>query len=108
MKPEDANLLTIQKLKERYNCDVGYSGHENGVAISLAAYSLGITSLERHVTLDRTMYGSDQAASLEMTGMKNLIDSIKKMHLAYGTDKLGFITKEEEEIAKKLREHIKN
>jgi len=108
MKPEDANLLTIQKLKERYNCDVGYSGHENGVAISLAAYSLGITSLERHVTLDRTMYGSDQAASLEMTGMKNLVDSIKKMHLAYGTDKLGFITKEEEEIAKKLREHIKN
>jgi N-acetylneuraminate synthase len=108
MKPEDANLLTIQKLKERYNCDVGYSGHENGVAISLAAYSLGITSLERHVTLDRTMYGSDQAASLEMTGMKNLVDSIKKMHLAYGTDKLGFITKEEEEISKKLREHIKN
>jgi N-acetylneuraminate synthase len=108
MKPKDANLLTIQKLKERYNCDVGYSGHENGVAISLAAYSLGITSLERHVTLDRTMYGSDQAASLEMTGMKNLVDSIKKMHLAYGTDKLGFITKEEEEIAKKLREHIKN
>jgi N-acetylneuraminate synthase len=108
MKPEDANLLTIQKLKERYNCDVGYSGHENGVAISLAAYSLGITSLERHVTLDRTMYGSDQAASLEMTGMKNLVESIKKMHLAYGTDKLGFITKEEEEIAKKLREHIKN
>jgi N-acetylneuraminate synthase len=108
MKPEDANLLTIQKLKERYNCDVGYSGHENGVAISLAAYSLGITSLERHVTLDRTMYGSDQAASLEMKVMKNLVDSIKKMHLAYGTDKLGFITKEEEEIAKKLREHIKN
>jgi N-acetylneuraminate synthase len=108
MKPEDANLLTIQKLKERYNCDVGYSGHENGVAISLAAYSLDITSLERHVTLDRTMYGSDQAASLEMTGMKNLVESIKKMHLAYGTDKLGFITKEEEEIAKKLREHIKN
>ena len=108
MKPEDANLLTITKLKERYKCDVGYSGHENGVAISLAAYSLGITSLERHVTLDRTMYGSDQAASLEMTGMKNLVDSIKKMHLAYGTDKLGFITKEEEEIAKKLREHIKN
>ena len=108
MKPEDANLLTIQKLKERYNCDVGYSGHENGVAISLAAYSLGISSLERHVTLDRTMYGSDQAASLEMTGMKNLVDSIKKMYLAYGTDKLGFITKEEEEIAKKLREHIKN
>ena len=108
MKPEDANLLTITKLKERYKCDVGYSGHENGVAISLAAYSLGITSLERHVTLDRTMYGSDQAASLEMTGIKNLVDSIKKMHLAYGTDKLGFITKEEEEIAKKLREHIKN
>lgn len=107
MKVEDANLLTIQKIKERYNCDVGYSGHENGVAVSLAAFSLGISSLERHITLDRTMYGSDQAASLEMTGMKNLIESIKKMHLAYGVNKLGYITEEEEKIAKKLREHIK-
>lgn len=107
MKPEDANLLTIQALKKQYKCDVGYSGHENGVAISLAAVSLNISSLERHITLDRTMYGSDQSASLEYEGMKNLVNSIDKMLIAYGEEKLGNITKEELEIAKKLRSHIK-
>ena len=72
MKPEDANLETIIGLKDEYNCKVGYSGHENGVVVSLAAVGLGISSLERHITLDRTMYGSDQAASLEYRGMKEL------------------------------------
>ena len=108
MKLEDANLLTINSLKNKFKCDVGYSGHENGVAVSLAAYSLNITSLERHITLDRTMYGSDQAASLELKGMKNLTESIFKMHLAYGEEKIGYITDEEKLIAKKLRAHIKN
>ena len=86
---------------------MGYSGHENGVAVSLAALSLGITSLERHITLDRTMYGSDQAASLEFNGMMNLSNSIDKMLLAYGQEKLGDILEEEKVIAKKLRSHIK-
>ena len=108
MKPEDANLNTIDALREKYNCNIGYSGHENGVAVSLAAFSKNISSLERHVTLDRTMYGSDQAASLEMTGMLSLVESIKKMYLAYGSNKLGFVTNEEKIIAKKLREHIKS
>ena len=76
MKPEDANLRMIKTLKERYNCDVGYSGHENGRAVSVAAVSLGAKSLERHVTLDRTMYGSDQAASLEFEGFKLLINYV--------------------------------
>ena len=107
MKSEDANLLTINSLKNRYNCNVGYSGHENGVAVSLAAFSLNISSLERHITLDRTMYGSDQAASLEFKGMKNLTDSIFKMLNAYGSEKIGYITDEEKLIAKKLRAHIK-
>lgn len=107
MKPEDANLMTINALKRKYNCNVGYSGHESGVAVSLAAFSLGISSLERHITLDRSMYGSDQSASLEKVGMKNLIDSIKKMSVAYGNEKLGFILKDEIPIAKKLRSHIK-
>jgi N-acetylneuraminate synthase len=107
MKPEDANLLTINDLKKKYNCKVGYSGHENGVAISLAAFSLGITSLERHITLDRTMYGSDQAASLEFSGMRDLIESIKKMSIAYGEASIGKITEEEKQIALKLRAHIK-
>jgi N-acetylneuraminate synthase len=108
MKPEDANLLTINSLKERYKCNVGYSGHENGVAVSLAAFSLNITSLERHITLDRTMYGSDQVASLELKGMKELTQSIYKMTLAFGKPMLGYISEEEKIIAKKLRAHLKN
>jgi len=107
MDPKDANLLTINALKKKYKCDVGYSGHENGITVSLAAYSLGISSLERHITLDRAMYGSDQSASLEYSGMKNLSDMISKMSIAYGEEKLGHILDEEIPIAKKLRAHIK-
>jgi N-acetylneuraminate synthase len=106
MKTEDANIFTINALKKRYNCNVGYSGHENGIVVSLAALSLGISSLERHITIDRTMYGSDQAASLEIKGMNELCSSIEKMLSAYGDEKLGNITKEEFEIAKKLRSHL--
>ena len=107
MKPEDANLLTINKLKQVYKCKVGYSGHENGVAVSLAAFMLDISSLERHITLDRTMYGSDQSASLEKKGMENLVQSINKMSVSIGEEKLGHIHPEEIAIAKKLRAHIK-
>ena len=106
MKVEDANLLTINALKEKFKCEVGYSGHENGVAVSLAAFMLGISSLERHITNDRTMYGSDQAASLEPKGMENLTDSINKMFVALGDKKLGHILEEEKPILK-LRAHIK-
>jgi N-acetylneuraminate synthase len=108
MKPEDANLKTIVALKEMFNCKVGYSGHENGVAVSLAASFFGISSLERHITLDRTMYGSDQAASLEFSGMKNLTSSLEKMIIAIGENKIGHVTEEEKLIAKKLRAHIAN
>ena len=107
MKPEDANLNTILALKEKFKCNVGYSGHENGVAISLAACFYNLSSLERHITLDRTMYGSDQAASLEFSGMKQLTSSLEKMLVAIGENKLGNITDEEKIIAKKLRAHIK-
>ena len=65
-----------------------------------------ISSLERHITLDRTMYGSDQAASLEFSGMKNLTSSLEKMKTAYGKIMLGHITEEEKIIADKLRSHI--
>lgn len=106
-KIEDVNLKTINSLKKTYNCKVGYSGHENGVAISLAAFMMNISSLERHITLDRTMYGSDQSASLELKGMQNLVESIKKMSIAIGEDKLGYIFKDEKPIADKLRMHIK-
>jgi N-acetylneuraminate synthase len=108
MKTEDANLITINQLKKEYNCEVGYSGHENGVIVSLTALMLGISSLERHITLDRTMYGSDQAASLELSGMKNLTESMNKILSSIGEPSLGKILDEEKQIAKKLRAHIKN
>lgn len=107
MSPEEANLETINALKKTYNCDVGYSGHENGIAISIAATMFNISSLERHITLDRAMYGSDQAASLEMQGMEKLSSSIEKVCLATGQEKLGHISEKEKIIAKKLRAHIK-
>ena len=107
MKPEHANLSTISELKKIFNCDVGYSGHENGVVVSIAALQFGITSLERHITLDRTMYGSDQAASLEPKGMMHLTESIDKYLSAIGVSSVGKILDEEIPIAKKLRAHIK-
>ena len=106
MKVEDANLLTINDLKERYKCKVGYSGHESGLAVSYAASMLGISSLERHITLDRSMYGSDQSASLELKGMTELINVIEKMQKSLGTIKTGHILDEEIPISKKLRAHI--
>ena len=107
MRPEDANLSTINQIKETYRCKVGYSGHENGVAVSLAAMMMDISSLERHITLDRAMYGSDQAASLEFNGMQNLTMSIEKMLISLGEPSLGRVLEEEKPIAKKLRAHIK-
>jgi len=107
MKIEDANLATIHQLKEKYKCDVGYSGHENGIAISVCASVLGATSIERHITLDRTMYGSDQSASIEFDGMKKMVGQIGVMLKAIGTPSIGKIIDEEIPIAKKLRAHIK-
>ena len=108
MKIENANLLRIKSLQEKFKCDVGYSGHENALSVSYAAAMLGITSLERHITLDRAMYGSDQAASLEMRGMQELISVINRMFIALGKSNIDNTLLEEIEIAKKLRAHIKN
>ena len=108
MKVEDANLSTIDELKKTYQCDVGYSGHESGAIVSLAALMFDISSLERHITLDRTMLGSDQAASLEPKGMDFLTSGIDKFLTALGEPKLGEVLEEELPIAKKLRAHIKN
>lgn len=106
MKTENANLETIKYLKDKFKCEVGYSGHESGLSVSYAAVGYGISSLERHVTLDRSMYGSDQSASLEPRGQKELLSVINKMLLAQGKNMLGKILKEEDEIAKKLRSHL--
>jgi N-acetylneuraminate synthase len=74
-----ANLSLINYYKNKYKCKVGYSGHETGgLAISYAATAMGISSIERHLTLDRAMYGSDQAASLEPKGFEALIGGIRK------------------------------
>jgi N-acetylneuraminate synthase len=91
MPPEEADLLNIPALRRRYGVPVGYSGHERGLQISIAAVALGAAAIERHITLDRTMWGSDQAASLEPPGLERLVrdirivtqalgDSVKKVH----------------------------
>ncbi len=108
MKTEHANLETINALRKKFKCKVGYSGHENGIAVSLGAYMMGATSLERHITLDRTMYGTDQAASLEYSGMKMMTEAIEKINLAIGKNKIGKIQEEELPISKKLRSHLNN
>ncbi len=102
MRDVDANLKTIETLKERYNCNVGYSGHEVGLQISLAAVSIGATSLERHITLDRTMYGSDQAASLEPEGLMRLVRDIRIVEKALG-DGIKRVTEAEDNAKAKLR-----
>ena len=105
MDDEDANLNCIKTLRDRYQCDVGYSGHEVGLAVSHAAAALGITSLERHITLDRAMYGSDQAASVQKDGFRQLVAAIRKIEKAMGD---GHITINHKEIpiAQKLRAYI--
>jgi N-acetylneuraminate synthase len=105
MRDEDANLKMIGTLKNRYKCDVGYSGHEVGLAVSYAAAALGITSLERHITKNRAMYGSDQSASVEPQGVRKLVATVRKIELALGDGKKK-ILQDEIEIARKLREHI--
>lgn len=105
MADRDANLNCIPMLRKTFSCDVGYSGHESGLAISYAAIALGATSLERHITLNRTMYGSDQAASIEPNGLRQLVGAVRKIEISLG-DGIKRITSEEKVIAKKLREHL--
>jgi len=105
MKDEDANLNMINTLRDKYQCNVGYSGHEVGLAVSYAAAALGISSLERHITLDRAMYGSDQSASVEPAGVRQLIGAVKKIEQAMG-DGVKRVIEAEIPIAKKLREHL--
>jgi N-acetylneuraminate synthase len=85
---------------------VGYSGHEVGLAISYGAAGQGITSLERHVTLDRAMYGSDQAASVEPAGLRALLGSVRKIEKALQGDGQKRILPAERAVADKLRAHI--
>ena len=85
MPPEEANLRTIATLRDRYRgVPIGYSGHERGLQISLAAVALGARLVERHITLDRTMWGSDHAASLEPQGFEHLVRDIRIIETALG------------------------
>ncbi len=104
---EDANLNRIKILRDIFKCPIGYSGHEVGLAISYAAVALEITSLERHITLDRAMYGSDQAASLEPLGLRMLVGAVRKIEKAM-EDCSFSITPKEIPISKKLRSHYLN
>ena len=105
MDEEDANLNAINTLRGKYGCDVGYSGHEVGLAVSYAATALGITSLERHITLGRSMYGSDQSASVEPSGFRMLVGAVRKIEQAMGDGKLGYLEREVP-IAENLRQHL--
>lgn len=106
MKEENANLLCIPMLRDRYKINVGYSGHESSlIKVCASAVALGATSLERHITLDRTMYGSDQAASVEAASLSNFVDVMRKIPIILGTGE-KIISEEELIVRKKLRIEI--
>ena len=106
MSEDEANLLVIPFLMKKFRCKVGYSGHETGAyTICLPAVTLGASSIERHITLDRTMYGSDQAASLEESGLRRLVRDIRMLNKALGDGKKR-IWKSELSAQKKLRQKL--
>ena len=102
MESRDANLKLISVLAEKYGCKVGYSGHEEGTLVSTCAVAMGATSIERHITLDKTMYGSDQKASIEPTELFQLVKHVREAELIVGTGEKT-LSPAEEETKKKLR-----
>jgi len=103
MQEQDANLLCIPMLKERYRCNVGYSGHESSlIKVCTTAVAIGATSLERHITLDRAMYGSDQAASIEINALRNFVESVRAIPYVLGSGK-KVLTEAEKKVREKLR-----
>ena len=99
---EDLNLRAMETLRNTFGLPVGYSGHETSVSPSIVAASLGAVAIERHITVDRTMYGSDQAASLEEAGLRNLVAVVRKIPKMMGSGKIEWAPGEEA-VAKKLR-----
>lgn len=102
MPVEDANLKLIKILADLYSCKVGYSGHEEGVLVSICAVAAGATSIERHITLDRNMYGSDQKASIEPYELCRLVRDIRETEKILGTGE-KVLTEAELEVKNKLR-----
>ena len=106
MKEEDANLLCIPMLRDRYKVNVGYSGHESSlIKVCTAAVSLGATSIERHITLDRAMYGSDQAASIEAHSLRNFVETVRAIPKILGTG-VKNLTLDEMKVRQKLRVEV--
>ncbi len=101
-KPSELNLVGIKTLKERFGVPVGYSGHEVGLATSVAAAVLGACVVERHITLDRSMWGSDQAASVEPQGISRMVRDIRTIEVALGDGEIK-IYDSEKPIISKLR-----
>ena len=99
---EEINLKAINYLKENYNCPIGYSGHERGYLPSVLSVMYGSTLVERHITIDRTLWGSDQAASLEPEGLRRMIRDIRSIPTVVGDGK-KVVYKNEIPIIKKLR-----
>lgn len=102
MEPEDANLRLIPMMQERYQCNIGFSSHEVGYVATLGAVAMGATSIERHITLDRSMYGSDQKASTEPNELVELVKNIRLMERALGTGEKT-LSEKEMVVRKKLR-----
>ena len=102
MAPEDANLNLIKTLSDKYGCKVGYSGHESGILVSTCAVAMGATSIERHITMDRNMYGSDQKASIEPYELCALVKNVRDVEKMLG-DGEKKLSPAEEETKKKLR-----
>ena len=103
MKEEDANLLCIPMLRDKFKCNVGYSGHESSLLkVCTTAVALGAASIERHITLDRAMYGSDQAASIEVEALNSFVETIRKIPKILGNGKKT-VTETEIKIKEKLR-----
>ena len=102
--PEELNLKMIQTLKDEFNCPVGYSGHEVGLVPSAVAVALGACLVERHVTLDRAMWGSDQAASVEPHGIRTLVKYIRVIEKSLG-DGMKKVYDSEQSSLKKLRRY---
>jgi len=99
---EELNLRAIKTLKERYNCEVGYSGHEFRLSPSVAATYLGASVIERHITLDRSMWGSDQLSSVEPQGLFKLMSGIRELEQARGDGEIK-VTESEKKVRKHLR-----
>jgi len=103
---EDLNLSCIKTLKKRYNCEIGYSGHEFRLGTSVAAVYLGASIIERHITLDRTMWGSDHLSSVEPQGLIKLVKGIRELEISYGNG-IKKLTPGELPARKKLRGNTK-